>query len=95
MEINWKCIKRYKAQDYASCLVTTTPDTIGVGDLTVAFKDRSGKWQLGNGEVCWFDPLYFAYLNTGHELMVVEPQLKDHSNGITELEKEEYHAHNS
>ena len=62
MKIDWKRIEEYEVQTYASCLITVIPTIIGVEGVAVAFKNSSGKWKLGDGRVCWFDPLYFAYL---------------------------------
>ena len=62
MKIDWKRIEDHGVAIYASCLVTTAPYICGTQDLAVAFKSNSGRWKLGNGKVCWFEPTYFSYL---------------------------------
>ena len=63
MKINWKRVEDHKVVTYSSCLVTLEPPTWTASKLAVAFKNDSGEWKIGNGEVCWFEPVYFAYLN--------------------------------
>ena len=63
MKIKWKRIKNHEVKTHVSCLVTTQLSHYEVLHLTVAFKTNQGEWKLGNGEVCWFEPIYFAYLN--------------------------------
>ena len=63
MEIDWKRIEDHQVKSHVSCLVTEIPSRFAVNRLAVAFKNSSGEWQLGNGRICWFEPIYFAYIN--------------------------------
>ena len=63
MEIDWKRIEDHKIGLLRSCLITVKPGNLGAVNLAVAFKTQLGGWKMGNGQVCWFEPTHFAYLN--------------------------------
>ena len=63
MKIGLRLIKTHTIQTNVSCLVSKEPSFYGAINATVAFKTESGEWKMGNGEVCWFEPIYFTYLN--------------------------------
>ena len=67
MKVNWKRIDDHEIQTHASCLVSLNPLFPSASHLAVAFLNGSGRWQMGNGEVCWFEPIYFAYFNEIYE----------------------------
>ena len=67
MEINWKRVDDYGIKINVACLVSLNPYFHSAAHLTVACLTASGKWKIGNGEVCWFEPIYFAYFNEVYE----------------------------
>ena len=67
MKIDWKRIEDHEIGTLRSCLITQEPDDYAAANLAVAFKVEPGEWKLGNGKVCWFKPLYFAYINSAWE----------------------------
>ena len=63
MKVDWRRIKDHYVRNYASCLITIQTGVYLSPHLAVAFKTNEGEWKTGNGEVCWFEPVYFSYIN--------------------------------